>query len=182
VRPTPGQELTFTSWAAQHRCNVSSLKLQAWGARAAKGKGDSSSCDCADPSVIREVGIKQFSTFHDRPVIMLAPAAGKKLRAAQHGMLMATGAYWGSIRAAAQPLFHAARFEMQHASQSSKGDTTCVPDHVPRHIQQSADRNAADRACRSLICRLHALTLHDVMTVSHRAFMIPAAWHRSCRA
>jgi len=88
---------------------VLSLKLQAIAARAAKGKGISSPCNCLDPSVIREVGIKQFSTFHDRPVIMLAPAAGKKLRAAQHGMLMATGAYWGSIRAAAQPLFHAAR-------------------------------------------------------------------------
>ena len=63
----------------------------------------------ADPAIIREVGVKQFSTFHDRPVIMLAPAGGKRLNAAQSGMLMARGAYWGSIRAAAQPLFHAAR-------------------------------------------------------------------------
>ena len=63
----------------------------------------------ADPAIIREVGVKQFSTFHDRPIVMLAPAAGRRLTAAQSGMLMARGAYWGSIRAAAQPLFHAAR-------------------------------------------------------------------------
>ena len=53
--------------------------------------------------------MKQFSTFHDRPMIMVALGSGKRYAATAAGMLQAKGAYWASVRAAAQPLFHSSR-------------------------------------------------------------------------
>ncbi len=53
--------------------------------------------------------MKQFATWHDRPMIMVALASGKRYAGNAAGMLQACGAYWASVRAAAQPLFHTSR-------------------------------------------------------------------------
>ena len=63
----------------------------------------------ADPALAKDIGVRQFTTFHDRPPVLLAMAAGRRLAAIRAGMVLATGPYWASVRAAAQPLFHTAR-------------------------------------------------------------------------
>ncbi len=63
----------------------------------------------ADPELAREVGVKQFATWHNRPMIMVALASGKRYAGNAAGMLQACGAYWASVRAAAQPLFYSSR-------------------------------------------------------------------------
>ena len=64
----------------------------------------------ADPALAKDVGVRQFSTFHDRPTVVLAMSGGRRLAAVRSGMVLAAGPYWASIRAAAQPLFHTARY------------------------------------------------------------------------
>ena len=163
-------------------CSATQLKLLfiAW-KLGRQEQGVTSSSLCADPSVIREVGIKQFSTFHDRPVIMLAPAAGKKLRAAQNGMLMATGAYWGSIRAAAQPLFHAARFAERYLSIKPVHQHMRAWPHA-RPQGCSVGLIAANACMKIIHGRSRALSLHAMLHDTHHARMIPVAWRPSCRA
>ena len=66
-----------------------------------------------DPELAREVGVKQFAIWHDRPMIMVALASGKRYAGNAAGMLQATGSYWASVRSAAQPLFHSSRLTSQ---------------------------------------------------------------------
>ena len=58
---------------------------------------------------MREVIVRQFMTFHDRPPWPLPTANGKIDNAIEAWMVQAKGSYWTSLRAAAQPLFHSDR-------------------------------------------------------------------------
>ncbi|KAI7837525.1 hypothetical protein COHA_008661 [Chlorella ohadii] len=65
----------------------------------------------SDPDLIRQVAVKQFAKFHDRPSIIAMPTGrrqsrDKRLTAIRSGLLVARGGYWGSLRAAMAPLFH----------------------------------------------------------------------------
>ena len=63
----------------------------------------------ADPDLMKEVTVRQFMTFHDRPPWPLPTANGKIESAVDAWMIQAKGSYWSSLRAAAQPLFHSDR-------------------------------------------------------------------------
>ena len=58
---------------------------------------------------MKEVTVRQFMTFHDRPPWPLPTANSKIEKAIDAWMVQAQGSYWTSLRAAAQPLFHSDR-------------------------------------------------------------------------
>lgn len=60
-----------------------------------------------DPDLIRQVAVKYFAKFHDRPSFVAMPRGNnKRLVAIRSGLLVSKGGYWGSLRAALSPLFH----------------------------------------------------------------------------
>ncbi|EFN55959.1 hypothetical protein CHLNCDRAFT_57715 [Chlorella variabilis] len=63
-----------------------------------------------DPDLIRQVAVKHFAKFHDRPSILSAigsaSSKNKRLTALRSGLLVSRGGLWGSLRAAMNPLFH----------------------------------------------------------------------------
>jgi hypothetical protein len=70
----------------------------------------------ADPNLVKELGVRQFLAFHDRAPWPLPTANRKIVRAIDALMVQAQGAFWASIRAAAQPLFHSDRREKHYLS------------------------------------------------------------------
>ena len=62
-----------------------------------------------DPELMKEVVVRQFMTFHDRPPWPLPMANSKIDNAVEAWMVQAKGSYWAGLRAAAQPLFHSDR-------------------------------------------------------------------------
>ncbi|KAL4451808.1 hypothetical protein ABPG75_007470 [Micractinium tetrahymenae] len=61
------------------------------------------------PELIRQVAVKHFAKFHDRPSFVAFPSGNnKRLVALRSGLLVSRGGYWGSLRAALTPLFHSA--------------------------------------------------------------------------
>ncbi|PSC70657.1 cytochrome p450 [Micractinium conductrix] len=62
-----------------------------------------------DPDLIRQVAVKHFARFHDRPSFVSVPSSNnKRMVAIRSGLLVSRGGYWGSLRAAMNPLFHTA--------------------------------------------------------------------------
>ncbi|KAL3139153.1 hypothetical protein ABBQ32_005937 [Trebouxia sp. C0010 RCD-2024] len=62
-----------------------------------------------DPNLVRQIAIKDFNKFHDRMAPQINSRSlfsGPRLEAAQAGMLLARGSFWGSLRAGVQPMFH----------------------------------------------------------------------------
>lgn len=61
-----------------------------------------------DPNLVRQCLVKDFNKFHDRVAFGLNRAlfTGPRMEAARAGMLIATGSFWGSLRAGVQPMFH----------------------------------------------------------------------------
>lgn len=60
-----------------------------------------------DPDLMRQVAVKHFAKFHDRPSFVPVPHnKNKRLVALRSGLLVSRGGYWGSLRAALNPLFH----------------------------------------------------------------------------
>lgn len=61
-----------------------------------------------DPNLVRQITVKDFNKFHDRvaPTLNRSLFTGARMEAAQSGMLIARGAFWGSLRAGVQPMFH----------------------------------------------------------------------------
>ncbi|DBA69441.1 TPA: hypothetical protein ACH3X2_012787 [Trebouxia sp. C0005] len=61
-----------------------------------------------DPALARQITVKDFSNFHDRfiPNLDNSLHSGFRRESEQSGMGVARGAYWGSLRAGAQPMFH----------------------------------------------------------------------------
>ena len=83
--------------------------------------------------------MKQFAAWHDRPMIMVALASGKRYAGNAAGMLQACGSYWASVRAAAQPLFHTSRSPLDSAHCNTPVSAACRPSqpchcHWPAHV------------------------------------------------
>ena len=67
----------------------------------------------ADPELVRQACVRHFSKLHDRPGLVNVPASSdKRIRILRAGVLVARGAYWGSVRAALNPLFHTAALQV----------------------------------------------------------------------
>jgi cytochrome P450 len=61
-----------------------------------------------DPEVVRQVAVRGFKSFHDRELLAPAPQGRVFERLVKEGVIFGKGSYWLSVRAAVQPLFHAA--------------------------------------------------------------------------
>ncbi|KAL4419504.1 hypothetical protein ABPG77_002290 [Micractinium sp. CCAP 211/92] len=71
--------------------------------------GKSPTVVLSDPELIRQVAVKHFVKFHDRPSLVSFPSGkNKRLVALRSGLLVSRGGYWGSLRAALNPMFHSA--------------------------------------------------------------------------
>eukprot|EP00887_Chlorella_sp_A99_P007381 scaffold2.g7381.t1 len=67
----------------------------------------------SDPELVRQVCVRHFAQMRDRPNFVNPPnwSRDKRIRMIQSGLLVAKGAYWASLRAAVQPLFHTAALQ-----------------------------------------------------------------------
>lgn len=62
-----------------------------------------------DLDVVKEVTVKQFEQFHDRPP---APDLLRKKSGTPRGLFNARGAYWKKIRVTLSPSFSASKMKM----------------------------------------------------------------------
>ncbi len=60
----------------------------------------------SDPDLVKEVGIKNFSTYHDRPSPPVFYGSPEEHRFLVSGLLFVSGRKRGGIRATCEPLFH----------------------------------------------------------------------------
>ncbi|KAL4428351.1 hypothetical protein ABPG75_002440 [Micractinium tetrahymenae] len=62
----------------------------------------------SDPELVRQVAVKRFMSFHDRPQSAIRNGGVRDALFQDSGILFATGRYWLGIRTACEPLFHSA--------------------------------------------------------------------------
>lgn len=62
-----------------------------------------------DLDLIKEVMVKQFDNFHDRPP---QPGLLRKKASTPRGLLNASGAYWKKMRTTLSPSFSASKMKM----------------------------------------------------------------------
>lgn len=93
-----------------------------------------------DPEIARDICVKRFSKFHDRPQLVSVPASrDKRLRLIQSGLLVAKGGYWASLRSAIAPLFHSAALQGYVPVMHS-----CIGHLLDRLGEEGAKGKAAD--------------------------------------
>ena len=83
-----------------------------------------------DLDILKEVTVKQFEQFHDRPP---APDLLRKKSGTPRGLFNARGAYWKKIRVTLSPSFSASKMKMVHA-QDQKKMHTCLHNITVLHI------------------------------------------------
>ncbi|KAL4420261.1 hypothetical protein ABPG77_003440 [Micractinium sp. CCAP 211/92] len=62
----------------------------------------------SDPELVRQVAVKRFMSFHDRPQSAIRNGGARDALFQDSGILFATGRHWLGIRTACEPLFHSA--------------------------------------------------------------------------
>eukprot|EP00850_Spirogloea_muscicola_P005820 SM000027S09601 [mRNA] locus=s27:235603:239159:- [translate_table: standard] len=73
----------------------------------------------ADPDAVKDVCVKNFRAFHDRPTPPFV------MRNAQSGMVFSKGAYWTSVRGTVLPLFHTHRLRNYSEIMHKAASTLC---------------------------------------------------------
>jgi len=96
-----------------------------------------------DPELIRQVAVRGFKTFHDRELLAPAPQGRIFERLVREGAVFARGGYWLSVRAAVQPLFHAAALPSYCAALNDAVEGTML-----RHFDKGVGSRGAAGATR----------------------------------
>jgi cytochrome P450 len=78
----------------------------------------------SDPDLVKEVGVKNFAAYHDRPSPNILGGALEEHQFVASGLLFATGKQRSGVRSACEPLFHSKSLAGYTSSMQSTLDLT----------------------------------------------------------